>query len=516
MSSSDGEPGPTSPRPPESPGPQEPLTGGTYSSLRGLYAQYFAVGIVASALPATLYGFFLGYLEVDSYVYATAAQVVALPWSFKIFYGMANDCFPWRGYHRKPYMVAGWAICACALAGLAKTPMPEPGQRDAAGHFASLMALAAVGYIMADVAADGLTVELAKLEDEAVRGTVQSNVYLVRTLGSIVAALLVGIGMNGHQYNGNFDWTLSFTQICGLLAALAAAMIPISAVYVHESKKPGGMGVRAYAQECYKLLSQKAMFFVAIYSLAHGTVGDISTTASGNVAKYWAGVRNLQAALFGIVGAAIFAAGLQLVKTKLLHVNWRHIIIAITVLLTLVDAVFSFCTIYDVVRNQYFFLGETVLVEVPAAARFLMTTFVVVEMAEDGQEGITYGLLTTLHNLGGPVAQAISNAFFGAIRPALSDPRNYVDDTEAVRDAVAVSYGISYVMGLLSLLLLPLLPSQKAHARERVNTWPQHTKYAKWTIAVTCIAWVYSVTMNMLAMFPRTQCLEFVGGEGCR
>jgi len=482
----------------------------------GLYAQYFTVGIIASALPATLYGFFLGYLDVDSYVYASAAQVVALPWSFKILYGMANDCFPWRGYHRKPYMVLGWSICACALVGLANTPMPEAGDSDAAGHFSALMAMAAVGYIMADVAADGLTVELAKLEDEAIRGTLQSNVYLVRALGSIVAALLVGIGMNGHQYNGEFDWTLSFTQICGVLAVPAVIMIPLSAKIVYEVPKCGCLGVRAYMQECYKLLSQKAMFFVAIYSLAHGTVGDISTTASGNVAKHWAGVRNMQAALFGIVGAAIFAAGLQLVKKRLLHVNWRYIIIGTTVLLTAVDAMFSFCTIYDVLRNQYFFLGETVLVEVPAAARFLMTTFVVVEMAADGQEGITYGLLTTLHNLGGPVAQAISNSFFGTIRPSLSDANNYVLDTKEVRDAVAVSYGVTYAAGLLALLLLPLLPQQKAQARYRVANWPQHTRYAIYTITITCVAWVYSVTMNMLAMFPRTQCMEFVGGEGCR
>ena len=504
---------------PESPGSQDnvPLAADEMDnlSMAGLYAQYFAVGIVASALPATLYGFFLGYLGVDSYVYSTAAQVIGLPWSFKILFGMANDCFPLRGYHRKPYMVAGWTICAGALIGLANTPMPDQGDHTVAGKFSTLMALAAVGYIMADVAADGLTVEFAKLEDEQVRGTLQSNVYLVRALGSIVAALVIGVGMNGKQYNGEFEWTLDFTDICGILAVISAGMVPVSAVLVHETPKKHTMAMRTYLQECYKLLSRKAMFYVALYCLAHGVVGDISTTASGNVARHWAGVRNMQAALFGIVGALIFAAGLQLVKRHLLHVNWRHIIIGTTILLTAVDALFSFCTIFDVVRNQYFYLGETVIVEVPAAARFLMTTFVVVEMAEDGQEGMVYGLLTMLHNLGGPVAQAISNSVFGTIRPSLSNADNYILDTNQVRKAVAISYGISYAMGLLALLMLPLFPSQKAEARQRMIEWPHDTKYAKVTIAMTCIAWVYSVTMNMLAMFPATQCLQFVGGEGC-
>ena len=481
----------------------------------GLYLQYFSVGVIATALPATLYGFFLGYLGVKSYVYATAGQVIALPWSFKILYGMANDCLPIKGYHRKPYMAAGWAICSLALVGLANTPMPSPGDDTVAGKFSSLMALAAVGYIMADVAADGLTVELAKREDKATRGTLQSNVYLVRTLGSIVAALLVGLGMNGVQYNGNFDWTLEFTQVCGILAVPAAIMAPVSWLHVHEPRKPRSISLRGYAQDCWTMLKKKAVFYIALYSLAHGTFGDINTTAGGNVANIWAGVRNMQAALFGILGASIFALGLYIVKTYLLGVNWRHIIIGTTVLLTAVDSVFTYCTIYNVMRSQYLYLGETVIVMVPAAARFLMTTFVVVEIAQDGQEGMTYGLMTTLHNLGGPMAQAISNSIFATFRPRLSDAANYKLDTAQMRTTVAASYGLSYAAGLLALLLLPLLPKQKADAHDRMRTWPSHVKYARITIIMTAIAWMYSVTMNMLAMFPATQCLEFVGGEGC-
>ena len=484
-------------------------------ALYPLYAQYYAVGIISSALPATLYGFFLNYLGVDAYVYATAAQVIALPWSFKILFGMVNDCFPMAGYRRKPYMTLGWATCTCGLLLLALTEMPSAGDRGVSGKFSSLMALASSGYIMADVAADGLTVQLAKREPDATRGTLQSNVYLVRTIGSIAAALLVGLGMNGREYNGQFDWSLSFTQVCAVLSVPSAVMVPVSWFAVHEERSSETFAVRAYLQECFKLLSRKGMFYLSVYSLCHGAVGGIGTTASGNVAKYWAGVQVMQSALFGIVGALIFAGGLQLVKRKLLQANWRHVIIVTTVLLTLLDATFSYLTIYDVLRNQYFYLGETIMVMVPAAARFMVTTLVVVEIAPDGQEGMTYGLLTTLHNLGGPVAQAISNTVFATFKPSLSDGANYERDDGAIRDAVAASYGLGYVMGLVALLLLPLLPSQKAQARRRMTSWPEHSRYAQATIGMTLCAWVYSVTMNMLAMFPQTQCLEFVGGEGC-
>ena len=69
--------------------------------------QYFAVGLIYGGLPATIYGLFMGYLNVPSYVFATASVITTLPWSFKFLFGMINDCFPIYGYHRKPYMVIG-------------------------------------------------------------------------------------------------------------------------------------------------------------------------------------------------------------------------------------------------------------------------------------------------------------------------------------------------------------------------------------------------------------------------
>ena len=64
----------------------------------------------------------------------------------------------------------------------------------------------------------------------------------------------------------------------------------------------------------------------------------------------------------------------------------RWMMLVTTVALNLADMPFSFCTIFDVVRNQYFYLGETVLIEIPAAANFVVATFVIVEMAEGGNE----------------------------------------------------------------------------------------------------------------------------------
>ena len=96
----------------------------------------------------------------------------------------------------------------------------------------------------------------------------------------------------------------------------------------------------------------------------------------------------------------------------------------------------------------------------------MVSTFVIVEMAEGGDEGIVYGLLTTTYNVGGPFASAISNQLFGLFEPKLSDPKNYVEDRPTFRNTVALSFVVTYAAAFLSLLTLPLLPRQKAQVQQ--------------------------------------------------
>ena len=442
-------------------GPAEPPTeealaaGGAVNIWRwrnmGYLLQYYTVGLLYGGLPATIYGFFLGYLAVPSFVYSTVVQIVTLPWAFKFVLGMINDVYPlWGGYRRKPYMVIGWTLCCAVLLILAIQPLPEPywcvsnetGEfiteiKDPAtgdttpatpcspktaeegGGFAFLMCLAAFGYVVADVAADGLTVEYGRREPAAKRGTTQSTVYLVRTLGSITATVIVGLGMNGKLYNGTFDVSLSFPNICFIFSIPCALMIPASWLLVEETPvatvgPPGccqrvcgrchslgrartrhgtpdvstveRLTLRDYRQRCWVLLQGKAFFYVVLYSFLSAAVATVTTTAQGNVQRYWAKVRNLQNQVFSMIGLGLFALGLYLVKRFFLHRSWRGMLLWTTIFLNVADSVFVFLTVFDVVRNQYFYLGETVLLTIPEAANFLVSTFVIVEMSDAGTE----------------------------------------------------------------------------------------------------------------------------------
>eukprot|EP00931_Biecheleriopsis_adriatica_P038163 TRINITY_DN21889_c0_g1_i1.p1 TRINITY_DN21889_c0_g1~~TRINITY_DN21889_c0_g1_i1.p1 ORF type:complete len:598 (-),score=111.79 TRINITY_DN21889_c0_g1_i1:139-1893(-) len=511
--------------------------------------QYFSVGIIYGGLPSTTYGFFLGYLSVPSYVYASVSVMCVLPWSFKFLFGLINDTLPIRGQHRKPYMVIGWAFCATVLFILSMQELPDPywcvddftgeyikkqqqlsadgeavpakpcnpDARKQGGRFTVLMMLAAMGYVIADVAADGLLVQYAKQEDDSSRGTMQANAYMSRTIGSALSHLFVGLCMNSKLYNGSFSWGLSFSEICRLFAIPAATMVPISFFCVREVRgnKKGRMSCEEYMAASWDLLCSKAFFFVVIFTFGTPLVQGIHSTAGGLVKEEWAQVRNFQNQLFSIAGKLLFTLGLWLVKNYFLHVSWRMLLVVTNIILWAIDSTFTTLTIFDVVRNQYFYLGETVLVEIPEAAIFVVTTFVIVEMADDGNEGLVYGILTTCQNLGTPFARALANLLYGTFRPSLSDVENYIQDSKSFRWTVFWSFLLSYGFGVLSLGLLWFLPNQKQEASTRKMTWRRQDHYAWATVLLLSLSLTYSLTVNLLSTFPSTMCLRIVGGAGC-
>lgn len=314
--------------------------------------------------------------------WCSRAAAAPQPWSFKLFFGVVNDTLPIGGQRRKPYMLLGWAFCGCMLLLLSMQTLPPPywcvgpdgryvthtegpgGRKVAAqpcnadaaksgGRFALLMILAATGYVVADVAADGLTVEYARAEPLKRRGATQTTAYLTRSLGQSLSAIIVGFGMNSYLYNGSFERGLSFPQVMAFFAIPALAMIPITAALVIEPpQRSRPRSVREYGAACWQLVRGGAFFSVVLFSFFSPMVKDVSTTAGGMVKRYWAGVQALQNQLFSLLGHLLFALGLLLVKQRCLHFSWRWLLALTTLGLNSLDLCFVGVTTFGLVRNQ--------------------------------------------------------------------------------------------------------------------------------------------------------------------
>ena len=186
-----------------------------------------------------------------------------------------------------------------------------------------------------------------------------------------------------------------------------------------------------------------------------------------------------------------------------------------TLALVLVDVPFSMLTVFAVVRNQYFYLDEAVLATFPEALSFVVTTYVIVEVSAPGREAITYGILTTANNIGGPVATAVSGILFSFWSPALADVRNYVVDAPSFRAEVALSVMVGYLAMLTAFVFLPLLPDQKADTAARLATRPHARRYAVYTAVIIVVGLGFAITCEILSIFPTTSCLRIAGGQGC-
>ncbi|KAJ0398691.1 hypothetical protein P43SY_006269 [Pythium insidiosum] len=502
----------------------------------GLLAQYAAVGMIYGTLPGTIYPFLLNYLNIDGQQLTSAEVLLNMPWSFKVVYGILSDCFPIFGYRRRPFMIIGWSVCALMLIIMACMDAGTPyyldhtlrGKKKAeltpedflsidksapgrGSKFIILMMLAAVGYVGADVAADGVVVELAQREPESVRGTTQTTIYMVRTIFQTVSNILTGFAFNGRDYGGDFGYSLSFPQLMLILAIFCVPIVPITWFFIKEQKNPGVV-VSEYMGEFWELLQQRAMYQVIAYKFFSGIFENFSVTCAYPIQELWAKATPLNDKIFTIVGNAVFATTLFVTGKYGLQWNWRSMHAITLVLVIIIDIFVVYLTTWDHLRSQWFWLGAPIVEYLPSGVGFIISTYVVVELAGEGNEGAVYGLLTTVSNLSSPFAKTLTKNVGASFKVTNDD---IVEDTNEVRWDVTYVYIIKYSLNLFSLVFLPMLPAQKAQTQELKRKGGKSKLLGVVTIAYVVIALCWSVMVNIMSIYPSTSCLKLVGGKGC-
>ncbi|KAJ0392204.1 hypothetical protein P43SY_008737 [Pythium insidiosum] len=506
----------------------------------GLLAQYCAIGLVYGTLPGTVYPFMSFYLNMEGTQTMAAYALLSLPWSFKFLFGFISDCFPIMGYRRRPYMLLGWIICVIGLVSLVFIDpgkpywvKPEyaydseyimaadkdllgpnitnPSAKRGGAKFIVLLALATFGAIISGVASDAIVCEFAQREPEAVRGTTQTAIYCARTIFQVVANVLSGFFFNGKAYGGDYDFTLSFPQLMLVVTFFVLPLVPITWGCIPE-QRVAPVNLREYFSDFWELLQSEVMYTVMAYQFFSTVFTSSTWVAQAPVMMYWIGVTNLNEKLSGIVGSGVFVATLWMTGRYGLHWDWRYMTGLSTVLCVAIDCTVGLLAVWDIVRNQWFWLGMPIVGLVPNGISFIISTFVVVELAGLGNEGIVYGLVTTVSNLGSPLGRTISRQL-----NALFDISNDVIQTDSndVRWQVTYTVLIANGMMLLSLCCLVLLPRQKAETQYL----RLHGRRSK-IMAVVTICYVFfgiswALLVNILAIFPSTACLRIAGGQGC-
>ncbi|KAF0708539.1 Aste57867_6312 [Aphanomyces stellatus] len=497
----------------------------TSPEVLAILGQYFCVGIMYGALPQLPYTVLTQYFHLSGAQYTSAKALINLGWSFKVFVGMISDLFPILGYRRKSYMMIGWAVCGVCLLVLAILDHGEPfnsalpdedpfnvAVNSKGTRIGLLAALATIGYIFADVPADAMVVEYAQREPEQTRGRMQTLIYGTRTITSLTTTLILGICLNSAKYQGSFDWDMGLNNFFTMLCVPAFLAVPVTYFFIVDPKRVA-VQWSSYRDQFWALVQKRCVWQLMLFNFFFNlTAFNCTTTAANYVQNEWAKVQNVNSSIMTAIGSLVFATILAVMGKWGTMWNWRVWLVATTLGTSAIDAIVQYLTIYDVVRDQWFYLGVPLVENVPQAVQFIITTFAIVEVADVGNEGMIYGLLTSCSNMSGPFGAMITNLYSDHLRIRA---RDIVRDDQDARDQVAISYGIYYSFTVFATCLVVFYPTQKKMLHEWKQDGGKYPTVGACVLIGAFFTLATAVTSNILSMFQSTKCLRFAGGHGC-
>ncbi|RLN56166.1 hypothetical protein BBJ29_003322 [Phytophthora kernoviae] len=502
----------------------------------GFLFQYAGAGLVYSALYSLVYPYLNNYLRMSGIATASAYVLIALPWSLKTFFGIITDCYPIFGYRRRPYMVIGWAVCT--ICSLVMTVMPEgdPYYPDNAWaslsesaltadqiaeinydapdngiKFVLLMIIANLGMVLSFTAAGGTLVELSQRESEQRRGDLQTMIWVSRGAGGVVASAICGFGLNSEQYGGTFAGSIRVGGIMGVCAATSLAT-GIIAWYCIDEERAERRSMKEEIKKLYGLIQYRVVYQVLAYQFFGNMFSYVSVTAATPLQSIWLTVTPVNSSVATIISGLISMASLLTVRQWGLNWNWRWMIVVAQIGVIFVDCFPTFFTIWDVYRSQWFWLGVPLLEQVPYNIGFIVSTYCMVEIMEEGNEAAFYGLVVAVSSLASPFATVITKNIDANFDIATADLQR--DDT-TVRQQVTYAYLCSYACKLFSCVFVLLLPRQKAETQEMRRTGGKSRIVGVIAVIMIAFTYVWTILTNVMSIFPSTSCYQIAGGDGC-
>jgi len=444
-------------------------------------------------------------------------------------------------------MCLGWLLCAAVMVALSTM-----GKDITPKHLVLMLSLANLGYVMADVAADGFMVWIAHREPVNKRGSMQTLVYATNSVGQFIVNAIILFGFAGPEANcpgyqpdpnlsctnnasslernplsqqypdtwchmkcpaATFDSGLSVSEFARIIAALTMICIPFY-INLSEEKTPRE-SFKKFMTNFWGQLQRRAAWQIMFYSMTSHITFGVANAAKPNANYVWLHLNTSQNQIMVLMEKIMFVLGLNLVRKYALHMSWRKLIWCGSMLVTFFNVLY-FLIVFDIFRNPWFYIFTDVTQSFMYTLNFTATLFSTVEISEPGFEAITYSLITTAANSVTPLSAVISYQILSFF-PSLHSQRSIAQDTSAVRADFATLHLIMIVINLTSLLFLPLLPRQKKETQDIVALGETSRFWGRLALLSALTFLIYSsvVTFMTVAAADVYGCFKILGGEGC-
>lgn len=547
----------------------------------GLLITYAVVGALYGVLPALVSPFFREFLDVPGPQVQAARRVLDAPWLWKTAGGALSDALPVRGLRRKPYMVLGWAVAFSALAFLGLVAAPDPAtpasssgsggpppddttNQDIGWLYISVMGVATIGALVANVAADGLMIEWAQREPLATRGRTQTAVFATRCLFMFVADFLVDTLVNSARFGGDYSWDIGVNALFLSLAVLSLAALAGSVWLLEEDKVavPGYCGddsagaattttaestpgpIHEYElygngddddavlhdasltprrrqllvisrHQLWRLSQSRAVWTLLLFVFLSTLLFAVTPMSATAFMTRWYVIVDPDARTAAdLVKGLIYTLALIATQRFLQSTSWPTVFVCATVWVVVVRVVVAAVSVFNIVRSPWFLLYGAGLLATPAsAARALVTLLPIAETAPHGLEATTYGLVITFFNFGLLLADVSARWLGGQFGVADIDAEDA--DTLSARWTVMWAFLAAFAVQLSSLGAGMFLPRQRLEVQQ-LRYYGGYSVGAAGVVAVgVALALTYSVMTIAFASMHETACLRIAGGNGC-
>ncbi|KAF0690284.1 Aste57867_18310 [Aphanomyces stellatus] len=471
---------------------------------------YFVVGFLFEALPALTQPVFATYFGLSHPDVGLVGGVLFVMATSKVLIGVLSDCFPLFGYRRKTWIVfaaVGLTAFFVTLASLPHDPpytphlIPQVSKDE--GHRAVLLcACAAFFLVLANVPADALMVEMAQREASVVRGRLLSLVYAVRYMGTTMAQLVAEASLASTAFGGDYSFALGLPAYFGILACLSAIVVPVVLVWFTHEPRRGSVNCPEYLGEFWSVVQTRAMWQILLFAFLFNACGVLTATMDHPTVLTWAHVTPTMRKWANIAGGLGMPLGFLVAGWRGTEWNWRVAVVASTVAFASLKALAGVATACHVIDSPTLFLVLDEGARVPLAIAFIVTTYNYIEGTPPGKEGITYGMLSSLHNVSYGTLPLVGMAIIDRLLPPKSADRTDDDDTTEMRRAVATIYLLGLAWALVSCVCVFLLPQHKHHVKFLKGYGGQQPIAAMLTLLLCVGSIVAAITLTVLALLP--------------
>jgi len=337
-------------------------------------------------------------LQASPHLQAIIGVLSGFAWNLKMPVAFTSDVAPIGGYRRKPYLFLGLGLYMGSYMALGMLP---PGLATAA----TFMSTATLGQMMAGVMCDTLIVENMNHESETTRGKLQTECWVLMTLGGISGTLAGGfIFMAPNMTN---------TRVFLLNALLKLFVVPFVFMLTERKHEAGASreSIKEKASGLWQALQMRTVWqptlFIFLFSIFPSP-----GTAITNFFINELGFTEEALSYIAVVASVSGAAGMGLYYRCFKELNW-HGFFAFVIILSALLSLTPLILITHLNRkwgipDLAFALGDDAVVDITNSLLAMPILILIASICPSGVESSLYAFVTSVQVAGGTVSGTIS------------------------------------------------------------------------------------------------------------